>query len=230
MPNYKIIQDQPEKLKNQTYGYDGSTVRPLKTDNTGRPDIRPLSNTTDNILIYGSDGTDNQVIKTNTSGHLAVFTEGATALNISATDLDIRDLSNSTDNILIYGFDGSENKPIKIDANGNIMASTARSFTEYSEQVSTGNNYTGSTSRDVSTMATYTFFAKNTGSSNSAIVKLQISPNTTDWVDDSMEITLAPGDTTVLTPSTFLRYIRLAYKSAVADQSTDLDVVFQGQS
>ncbi|GAV24128.1 hypothetical protein ciss_00610 [Carboxydothermus islandicus] len=230
MPNFKVLQDQPEKLKNQAYGFDGTVVRPLKTDNTGRPDIRPITNSTDSILVYGNDGTANQVLKTNSSGHIAVYTDGATALNITATDLDIRNLSNTQDNILIYGYDGTQNRAIKTDANGNLMSTTIRTFTEYSETGTTTDTYTGSTAQDVSTMATYTMFVKNTGTTNSATVKLQISPNNTDWLDDSAEVTLTPGSSTALSASTFLRYIRVAYKSTLLGQSTDLNIIFQGQS
>jgi len=203
MPNFKILQDQPEKLKNQAYGFDGTTVRPLKTDNTGRPDIRPITNSTDSILVYGNDGTANQVLKTNSSGHVAVYTDGATALNITATDLDIRNLSNIQDNILIYGYDGTQNRAIKTDVNGNLLSATIRSFTEYSETATTTDTYTGSTAQDVSTMATYTMFVKNTGATNSATVKLQISPNNTDWLDDSAEVTLNPGDFTAFSANFF---------------------------
>ncbi|GAV22145.1 DUF6385 domain-containing protein [Carboxydothermus pertinax] len=230
MPNFKVLQDQPEKLKNQAYGFDGTVVRPLKTDDTGRPDIRPLANSTDSILVYGNDGTTNQVLKTNSSGYVAVYTDGATALNITATDFDIRNLSNIQDNILIYGYDGTQNRAIKTDASGNLLSSTIRTFSEYTEAVITGDTYTGSTAQDVSTMATYTMFVKNTGATNSATVKLQISPNNSDWLDDSAEVTLTPGSSTAFTVSTFLRYIRVAYKSTLPGQSTDLSVIFQGQS
>ncbi|SDN26287.1 hypothetical protein SAMN04488502_1161, partial [Dendrosporobacter quercicolus] len=84
MPNLKVLQDQPAQLKSQLYGFDGANVRPLLTDNTGRTNIRPLDTSTDSvtvaatdldvrdltaatdsILVYGNDGTSNQLIKTN---------------------------------------------------------------------------------------------------------------------------------------------------------------------
>ena len=138
MPNLKVLQDQPEQLKSQLYGFDGSSVRPLLTDNTGRTDIRPLdtstdsvtviatdlnirdlSNTTDNILVYGNDGTNNQLIRTNASGQTDIRPlTTADQVTVIATDLNIRDLSNTTDNILVYGNDGTSNQLIRTNASG----------------------------------------------------------------------------------------------------------------
>ena len=138
MPNLKVLQDQPEQLKSQLYGFDGANVRPLLTDNTGRTDIRPLSsstdsiaisatnldirdltNATDNVLVYGNDGTTNRVILTNNLGQTDIRPlTTADQVTVSATNLDVRDLTNATDNVLVYGNDGTTNRVILTNASG----------------------------------------------------------------------------------------------------------------
>ncbi|NSL50078.1 hypothetical protein HSX37_18880, partial len=138
MPNLKVLQDQPAQLKSQLYGFDGANVRPLLTDNTGRTNIRPLDTSTDSvtvaatdldvrdltaatdsILVYGNDGTSNQLIKTNASGQTDIRPLTiADQVTVSAADLDVRDLTAATDSILVYGNDGTSNQLIKTNASG----------------------------------------------------------------------------------------------------------------
>jgi hypothetical protein len=65
-------------------------------------DIRDLTNATDSIAIYGSDGT-NRLIKTDSSGAIQVDVEsGSINATCTATDFDIRDIDVTSDNILVY--------------------------------------------------------------------------------------------------------------------------------
>jgi hypothetical protein len=230
MPNLKILQDQPDKLKNQIYGFDGTSVRPLLTDTTGRTDIRPLSsitdsvgvtatdldvrdlsNTTDNILVYGNDGTTNQVIKTNTSGQIDI--RPLTVLDtvsVTATDLDIRPLNSSTDSV--------------------VAVVTVNHFEDSPAEVTTSNAYEGTTAQEVTTWRTFSFFIENTSAgANSATVKIQISPDNVRWIDDGAEETLDQNAMTVLVTSRYLRYARVAYKSTTADSPSYLSIIFQAQ-
>ncbi|NSL50142.1 hypothetical protein HSX37_19315, partial len=74
---------------------------------------------TDSILVYGNDGTSNQLIKTNASGQTDIRPLTiADQVTVSAADLDVRDLTAATDSILVYGNDGTSNQLIKTNASG----------------------------------------------------------------------------------------------------------------
>ena len=141
MAGIPVFQDTPDNLKSLQYGFDGTTVRTLKLDTSGRQvittdvgtsievtatdlDIRNLSNTQDNIVVYGNDGTDNRALKTDASGRQIIATDVGTSIEVSAADLDIRNLSNTQDNIVVYGNDGTDNRALKTDASGRQIIAT----------------------------------------------------------------------------------------------------------
>ena len=296
MAGIPVFQDSPDNLKSLQYGYDGTTVRTLKVDTSGRQviatdigtsvevsatdldirnlsntqdnivvygndgtdnkalktdtsgrqiiatdvgtaievsatdlDIRNLSNTQDNIVVYGNDGTDNKALKTDTSGRQIIATDVGTAIEVSATDLDIRNLSNTQDNIVVYGNDGTDNRALKTDATGILQVAYTKIFTNATQNITTANSYAGSTARDISLQSQYSFFVSNTGA-NSATAKVQISPDNTLWIDDSTEFEVAAGEAAILSPSRFANYVRVAYKSTVADSSTTADIIYQAQA
>lgn len=66
--------------------------------------------------IYRNDGTSDFVIKTDSTGVLAIQDNG-TSITVDATNLDIRDLTNASDSILIYGQDGRTNRIVRTDTN-----------------------------------------------------------------------------------------------------------------
>jgi len=241
MPNFKVFQDAPSELRARIYGLDNGTDQPLKVDASGvlaiqdgggsitvdatDLDIRDLDNATDNVLVYGSDGVVNLPLLTDNAGALAIQDNGA-SITVDATDLDIRDLDNTTDSVLVYGNDGVNNVALLTDASGVLQVAAVASYMEASETVNTGATFVGSTSHDVSRHPNYTWFIKNTGA-NTATVKLQISPNDVDWVDDGTSHELEPGDSLVLVANVFLRYTRVAYQSTVTDEDTTLDLIWQ---
>lgn len=277
MPGMPVYQDSPANLKNQIYAASGSNVINVQADGTGRLKVSTdsaapldvsINEASDSIVVYGNDGTDNQVLKTNTSGQLDIrpLTSADTvSVAISETDdsivvygndgtdnkvlktntsgqMDIRPLtaadmvtavvSQADDSIVIYGNDGTDNKVLKTDVNGVLQVNDTITFTN--ETLLTGstttNVYQYTTQQEISTMSTYMFFVKNAGSTNDALIKVQLSPNGTDWVDDSTEFTVGHDTSAIQTANKFLRYIRIAYKSKVDDASTTLDIIFQGQS
>ena len=246
MAGISVFQDSPESLKALQYGSDGTAAKVLKTDASGRQiiatevgaevtvtatdlDIRNLSNEQDNIVVYGNDGTDNIALKTDATGRQIITTEVGAEVAVTATDLDIRDISNTQDSIVVYGNDGADNRALKTDAAGILQVAYTKVFTNQTQNVTTANDYTGSTARDISLQSVYTFFINNTGE-NSATVKVQISPDNTLWVDDSAEFEIEAETAEAFTPNKFANYARIAYKSAVADSNTTLDIVFQSQS
>ncbi|MEW6723985.1 MAG: DUF6385 domain-containing protein [Bacillota bacterium] len=246
MPNYRVYSDQADDLKTKIYGSDGTTSIVLRTDSSGVMaiqdnggsltvdatdlDIRALTQATDSILIYGNDGTTNRVVRTDSSGVMAIQDNGG-SLTVDATNLDIRDLTEATDSILIYGQDsGGTHRAILTDSSGMLQTAISRSFTEASQVVSTATDYAGSTSRDVSEQETYSFAVKNTGSTYTATIKLEISADNSDWVTDSSETTVGTSTTVIITPGKYLRYARIAYKSTTAGNDTSLVVWYQART
>lgn len=94
--------------------------------------VTPAGQDTDSILVYGFDGTSNQKINTDTSGHVKVSIQsGMVSAAISNTvDVAIRNaisvgvtsapaLSATTDSVKVYGSDPTA--PINTDASGNVQ-------------------------------------------------------------------------------------------------------------
>lgn len=216
------------------YGSDGTDNKALKTNATGQLDIRPLTDAdtvsvviteaSDSITVYGSDGTDNKVLKTNATGQLDIrpLTDADT-VSVSITE--------ASDSIVIYGNDGTNNKALKTDDAGILQVNYNHTFTDETllTDGATTNVYQYIAQQEISDMSSYAFFIKNSGVANSAKLQVQLSPNGTDWVNDSSEIELAHTTNTILNANKFLKYIRVGYKSAVDDASTTLTVIFQGQ-
>ena len=180
-------------------------------------------------IQYGYDGTNARVLRLDTNGRMYITTETGTSVEVVGSDFDIRNLTNTQDNIAVYGNDGTTNRILKTDANGALQVAIGMNFTNQSENLTTADDYDGSTQRDISLQRQYSFFVNNTGS-NSATVKVQISPDGTLWVDDSTEFTIAGSETKVLGPNRFANYARISFKSTTTAESTTLTVAYQSQA
>ncbi|MDF2613700.1 MAG: hypothetical protein K0S71_1486 [Clostridia bacterium] len=233
MPGMPVYQDSPSNLKNQIYASDGNNVINVKADETGRLKIATdtaaplevsINEANDSIVVYGNDGTDNKALKTNASGQLDIRP-------LTAADTVTVAVSEADDSIVVYGNDGTSNKVLKTDGNGVLQVNYTHTFTDQTllTDAATTNAYQYVIQQDISDMSTYAFFIKNSGATNGAKLQVQLSPNGTDWVNDSDEITLAHSTNTILTANKFLKFIRIGYKSAVDDASTTVTVIFQGQ-
>ncbi len=89
MPNYKVFQDVPASLRARLHGVDGATDVAIVVDPSGvlaiqdnnssltvdatNLDIRDLTNTSDTVQIFGSDGTVNRAILTDATGRLQMM-------------------------------------------------------------------------------------------------------------------------------------------------------------
>lgn len=122
MPNYKVFQDLPSKLRTRLYGMDSGDDIAVVVDSSGvlaiqdnggsitvdatDLDIRDLTEATDSIQIYGFDGTTNQAILTDASGRLEItvapsFTEATEDVNtatafVGSTSRDVSGHPNYT--------------------------------------------------------------------------------------------------------------------------------------
>ena len=212
------------------HGHDGTTNHTIKTNSDGQVDIRPLTTAdtvtvsaikldvrdmnavTDNILIHGYDGTTNRLVRTNALGQVDIRPlTTADHLTVSAAALDIRRLTS---------------------ANDAVSAVVMTSHTEVGPiAVSTADTYAGTTPQDIARWPTFSYFIENASETAAAgMAKIQISPDGTKWVDDSAEETILQNAFTVLVNTRYLRYVRIAYKSAVDGFPASLKVTFQARS
>lgn len=105
----------------------------------------------------------------------------------------------------------------------------SRSFTNLVEsELITTDSYQFTSARDTSQQRIYTFFVLNTGS-NPVTIQPQVSPNNSDWVDDSAELSLNVGEGMPVLPRYFLHFTRVKYKSANAGQPTTVVIWYQAQ-
>ena len=68
----------------------------------------------------------------------------------------------------------------------------------------------------------------NSTAGNQAIVKLQISPDGTNWTDDTSYVTLNSGSIYGLVASTYMKYARVYYAAVNAASAVTLNFYFQG--
>lgn len=136
---------------------------------------------------------------------------------------DIRNLTPQRDGVQIY------------DSNSNLIGSTpegaikvhmaSRRFVATEESVTAGSTELYTSSKDVSELTIYSFAIRNRGSTP-VLIHIEISPDGTNWVPDSMNLELVPGQLEVIAPQLFLRYIRVSYR---ASKATPLTIWFQAQ-
>lgn len=81
------------------------------------------------------------------------------------------------------------------------------------KMVTTGDSYAGSTAIPLGARRLASFGVVNTSALNSATVKVQLSPDGINWVDDSAEVVILAGNSTVLNTTGAMEFARLAYKS-----------------
>ena len=87
-----------------------------------------------------------------------------------------------------------------------------RKYIQSVETVTATNVFVPSILKDVSEVSVYSYGVHNTGP-EVVVVQLQISPDGATWTADDLEHNLLPGTLGVYTPSHFLRYGRLIYRS-----------------
>lgn len=63
-----------------------------------------------------------------------------------------------------------------------------------------------------------------------ATVKLQISPDGTNWIDEAGPVTLNTGDVSALVSSIFLKYARIYHAAANAASTVTLNIFCQAQT
>ncbi len=113
-----------------------------------------------------------------------------------------------------------------------VTSISQKSFQEIATQnIVTADAFTGLTSVTTSVFGTTSFFVYNRGpGTNKVDARVEISANGSNWFADASTTTgVAVGSVDVLVPVRFLKYTRLAYRSATAGSATTIDVFFNGQ-
>lgn len=181
--------------------------------------------------VFGIYGSSILPIQTDQLGRLDIrpLSSSKDSVTIQGTVVaDTQPLSNSTDNLLVYGNDGVTNRAIHTDTSGNIVV--AKTFIQSTQNVTTTDTLSGGESQDISLLSTVSFFVKNTGA-NPADIFIQVSPNNVDWVNNIFggEV-VQSNNQTVDSPSYFLQYARVAFKSTNPGNPTTLMIIFQAQA
>ncbi|MFZ5901148.1 MAG: DUF6385 domain-containing protein, partial [Bacillota bacterium] len=79
---------------------------------------------------------------------------------------------------------------------------------------------------------TYTFGVVNNSlaANAQATVKLQISPDATNWIDHAGPVTLNQGAVDAVVASIFLKYARVYYAAVNSNSAVTLNIFFQAQT
>jgi len=201
MPNFNVFNYESTNLRTQIFGSEATTA--LKTDSGGMLQIRSIS---DNVNVVNDTATNlkTQIYGSDTTSALKTDADGA---------LYIRSVSDT------------------VNVSGTVTAVTSQSFNEANNlAVQTGDTFTALSAQDLSQLEEYSFAVYNRIVGNSVDVKVEISPNNTDWFTDISSRTIAAGSMDVFVPGRWLRYARVQYKSTSAGQAATIDVYFQYQT
>ncbi len=133
---------------------------------------------------------------------------------------------------LIYGlYNSTTAVALAVDSAGNLILQS--SYTSDSSSATGIATDTSSTmlTENTSNKSLYSFYVKNTSSTASIAVNLQISPTSTTsyFIDDASAVTLAFGDATVLVPKHYQPYTRLEYTNLSETDTAAVEAYYDGR-
>lgn len=137
---------------------------------------------------------------------------------------DVRNLTPIRDKVQIYG---NNQVPIATSVTGRVQVEVSgHEFYESQEDVRASEIMSSTITRDISALLRCSFAVCNFGD-NLAYVRAELSPDGIHWtVEDDLQEVL-PGRLVLISPKSFLRYIRLTYK---AENFTTLRIWVQAQN
>lgn len=170
--------------------------------------------------------------------------------NINATSSADENVNNSDDAYLddyeedkcgiekvqIFGTDGKHILPILTDAEGRLKISADIIVTPifYKEivmkNIPTKNDFQFTHSYDASKNMNTSFIIFNHSLVNSVTIQLQDSPDESSYQYDLPEMIVEPKSFKILTPTRFIRYLRIAYRSTNLNKPANIDIFYQAQS
>jgi hypothetical protein len=240
MPNYKIFQDNPDKARIKIYG---SQDVALNTDTAGN-----LGITSTGLAVTAPA---NGLMVTAPAEGLAItppvgglsITPPANGLAITSTGLAVTAPPNGL--LVTASADGLAITPpagglsITPPTNGLLITSpglavlSTLATTDVSATRANITDTAGSPDEtyNVLNLRAWTFGIVNASTTIApATVKLQLSPDGSNWLDEAGPVTLNTGDVTGLVSSIFLKYARVYYAAVNAASAVTLNIFFQGQS
>jgi ethanolamine utilization microcompartment shell protein EutS len=252
MPNFSVFNTNPDDLRNLIYGKDGTTSRPLAVNSNAQLLVGGTTITTGTLsavngatitagtldAISGATITAGTLSAVNGATITAGTLDAISGATITAGTLDAINGATITAGTL-SAVNGATITAGTLDAisGATITAGTLSSVTSISQKsfleisntgVATGNAYTALAAVTTSVLGVYSYFVYNSGA-NAADAQIQISADGTNWYQTQEDLAIASGSADVLVPNKFLKYTRIAYRSNVTDNSTDLDIYFNAQ-
>tara|TARA_R100001460_G_scaffold14442_1_gene32320 strand:- start:479 stop:1240 length:762 start_codon:yes stop_codon:yes gene_type:complete len=196
-----------------------------------------LDNATDDVLVYGNDGSANRKLTTDSSGHLQVdvlttptvtISDGGGTIsiddgggNISIDDgggnISIDDGGNS---ITVDGTVTIQDGSGSITIDGDVTATTpVDSFTSASFG-SSSTTYADVSNADLqtTTQGLFSYIIDVPGTSSTTVVcKVQVSNDNSAWIDaETPEVTVAVGSKGQISGTSFFKYTKIQAKAGSA--------------
>ncbi|QQE78256.1 DUF6385 domain-containing protein [Alicyclobacillus sp. SO9] len=136
----------------------------------------------------------------------------------------------------IYGQYQKNTLPVRVDESGRLetrskvdVHTDTLTFYEQRQTVYTFNTYTPLPFEDISHAVQYVYLVHNQGD-NDAEIFVELATDNENVVKDlDGTYALSAGQSKILTPLQFSRFIRIQYRSKTRDMSTKLHIVFQAQ-
>ncbi|WP_282938420.1 DUF6385 domain-containing protein [Paenibacillus sp. RC67] len=153
-------------------------------------------------------------------------------VTVIADKLDIRDLNAQKDSVQIFGTDSTQIIPVLTDHEGRIIVSPNSSNIVFEEEaflnLQVSDQFTDLPLQDTTTKTVMSYAVINRGTSP-AIVRTEISPNSSDFSLDQQDV-VQPNSVRVFVPNRFLKWTRLSISTEKGTVPTQVDVYFQSQT
>jgi len=216
MANFKIFQDNPDQAKVKIFGGNNAA---LNTDSSGN-----LTITSTGLAIVPPTGG-----LTITSTGLAIVPPTG-GLEITSTGLAIVPPTGGLE-ITSTGL------AIVPPTGGLLITSAGLAIISATTDVSatlaniTDTAGSGDTTYTVLGVREWTFGVvnKSLDANAQALVKMQISPDGTNWLDEAGPVTINQNALTTLVTSIFLKYARVYYSAVNVASAVTLNIFFQGE-
>jgi hypothetical protein len=243
MPGMPIFQDSPSQLKGQVYVYNSSTqaVVPLQVDNSGSLLVNGTVDLEAGAQVTLAPNTEVGLAAGTVVG-LAPNTEVGLAPNTvvglaPGTDIDtVSTLDTITNDVKVVN--GTTDFNVVLSAGTNLIGKVEIQpvFTSddsfgaatplTSKTIEIGATVE-SEAQDISKETSYNWFIKNTGAADITL-NVQLSPDLTNWIDDTGDEIPVPADTSrIITVTHFLQYARFVITGGAAE--TTVISCFQAQ-
>jgi len=229
MANFKIFQDNPDQAKIKIFGGNNAA---FNTDSSGNLTITStglaITAPTNGLMVTAAaEG----LAITPPTGGLAI-TPPTNGLTITSTGLAI---TAPTNGLTVTA--PASGLAITPPTGGMLITSAGLAIISATTDVSatlaniTDTAGSGDTTYTVLGIETWTFGVVNESlaANAQAIVKMQISPDGTNWLDEAGPVTINQNGLTTLVSSIFLKYARVYYSAVNAASAVTLNVFFQGE-